>query len=302
MYDVIIIGAGPGGMSAGLYTSRSGLKTLLLEKEWITGGQMNNTEIVDNYLGSATEDAFKLADKMCGQIEDDVDLKMGVNVTDVIYNEGSKTFKVLNSNGEECVGKIVIAATGTKHKSLPVLDGYNGISYCAVCDFPFYEDENVAVIGGGDSALESALLLSEKSKYVYLIHRREKYRAKPHLIKAIKNKNNIIELLDCTVVGGLANDNNNIETLFIDNMFLGEIIDLNIKGVFPEIGSIPNSNFLSNELVEKNNNGEIVSSKNDQLFIVGDVSDAKHKQIAIAVSDGAKAGLDAYDMITRLKN
>ena len=302
MYDVIIIGAGPGGMSAGLYTSRSGLKTLLLEKEWITGGQIVNTEIVDNYLGSATEGAFELADKMYDQIKDDVELKMGSNVIDIIYNDESKTFKVLNSDGEEYVSKIVIAATGTKHKSLPVLDGYNGISYCAVCDFPFYEDENVAVIGGGDSALESALLLSEKSKYVYLIHRLEKYRAKPHLIKAIKNKNNIIELLDCTVVGGLANDNNNIETLFIDNMFLGEIIDLNIKGVFPEIGSIPNSNFLSNELVEKNDNGEIVASKNDQLFIVGDVSDAKHKQIAIAVSDGAKAGLDAYDMITRLKN
>lgn len=302
MYDVIIIGAGPGGMSAGLYTSRSGLKTLLLEKEWITGGQMNNTEAVDNYLGSATEDAFKLADKMYDQIENDVDLKMGNNIVDVVYNDKNKTFSVLNSDGEEYISKVVIVATGTKHKSLSVLDNYGGISYCAVCDFPFYEDKDVAVIGGGDSALESALLLSEKSKYVYLIHRREKYRAKPHLIKAIKNKNNIIELLDCIVVGGLANKNNNIDTLFIDNMFLDETISLNVDGVFPEIGSIPNSNFLSNELVEKNDNGEIVSSKNDQLFIVGDVSDTKHRQIAIAVSDGAKAGLDSYDMITQLNN
>ena len=302
MYDVIIIGAGPGGMSASLYTSRSGLKTLLLEKEWITGGQMNSTEMVDNYLGSATEDAFELAEKMYNQIKDDVDLKMGNNIVDVVYNDKNKTFSVLNSDGEEYISKVVIVATGTKHKSLPVLDNYNGISYCAVCDFPFYEDKDVAVIGGGDSALESALLLSEKSKKVYLIHRREKYRAKPHLIKAVKNKDNISELLDCTVVGGLANDNNNIETLFVDNMFLSEIIDLNVKGVFPEIGSIPNSNFLSSELVEKNSNGEIVASKNEQLFIVGDVTDTKHKQIAIAVADGAKAGLDAYGAITRLKN
>lgn len=302
MYDVIIIGAGPGGMSAALYTSRSGLKTLLLEKEWITGGQMNNTELVDNYLGSATEDAFKLADKMYSQIENDVDLDMGNNVIEVVYNDTDKTFGVLNSDGEEYFSKVVIVATGTKHKSLPVLDNYNGISYCAVCDFPFYEDKNVAVIGGGDSALESALLLSEKSKKVYLIHRREEYRAKPHLIKAVKNKNNISELLDCSVVGGMSNKNHNIDALFVENMFLGEIINLSVDGVFPEIGSIPNSNFLSNRLVEKNDNGEIVASKNEQLFIVGDVTDTKHKQIAIAVADGAKAGLDAYDAITRLKN
>lgn len=302
MYDVIIIGAGPGGMSAGLYTSRSGLKTLLLEKEWITGGQMNNTEMVDNYLGSATEDAFKLANKMYDQIENDVDLKIGNNIVDVVYNDKNKTFSVLNSNGEKYTSKVVIVATGTKHKSLPFLDNYTGISYCAVCDFPFYEDKNVAVIGGGDSSLESALLLSEKSKKVYLIHRREEYRAKPHLVNAIKNKDNISELLDCKVIGGLADKHNNIKTLLIDNMFLDEVINLNVDGVFPEIGSIPNSNFLSNELVEKNDNGEIVASKNDQLFIVGDVTDTKHKQIAIAVSDGAKAGLDAYDIITQLNN
>lgn len=302
MYDVIIIGAGPGGMSAALYASRAGLKTLIIEKSWLPGGQMNNTETIDNYIGAKTEDSFQLAKNMFEQIEDNVELRYGNEVNNIYYNEDEKLFYLSTNKKEEYKSYVVIVATGTQYKTLNVLEKYKNVSYCAVCDFPFYKNKNVAVIGGGDSALEAALLLSENSKQVFLIHRRDKYRAKSHLIKAIKNKKNIVEMLECVVVGRILDDHDIATHLYVDNMFLNEIVEINVEGIFPEIGNIPNSEMLNSKLVIKNEAKEIVASKNKQLFVIGDVTSQKHKQVAIAVAEGAKAGLEAYDVITELKN
>ena len=170
LFDVIVIGGGPGGLSSGLYASRQGLSTLLIESSLLTGGQMLNTDIIDNYIGAATQEAVELSNYMLKdatkynlQIHEDEQVISVTKAGDIFTVKTNKT--TYNS-------LTVIIAVGSKHKKITNKD-LKHISYCAVCDAPFYSGLDVAVVGGGQTAVESALLLSDVAKSVTLIHRRD---------------------------------------------------------------------------------------------------------------------------------
>lgn len=312
IYDVIIVGGGPAGLSSALYTSRANLSVALFEKE-ITCARLYETEHIDNYLGAFSTNASELANKMSEDA-----LKFGADI--FTFTKVNKITKeadyykievsdiVDSDNKEFYYSKAVLLATGTEHNHL-LLDRHdellgNGISYCATCDGAFYKDSEVAVVGGGDSAMESALLLSEYANKVYLLVR-NKIRAKAHLWKLVKEKENIEVIY------------NEIDKLLIDNEKLtgvklnnGKII--NIQGLFPAIGVSPNTNYIdtlylrnidnyNDYLLPKVTNSNNLTYHNGEgLFIAGDLKNPKYRQVAIAVGEGAYAALEVYDYLKGL--
>lgn len=301
MRDVIIIGAGPAGMSACLYASRAGLNTLMIEKG-LPGGQLNNTDKIDNYLGTPEKDAMKLAEEMHEQAMSFGAEYMLGEVTEVLQNADTSFTVYLKD--EPIHTKVVIVATGTEYRKLGVpgeteLIG-RGVSYCAVCDAPFYKDKRVAVIGGGDSALEEADYLTNFASEVTVIHRRDEYRAKPHLQDRVKKNPKIRQIMnvDTTKIKGEDNVNG---VIFYDKSTDSNSSVL-VDAVFVYIGQNPQNAFLDG-LKIVNNNGYISNTgincetEIPGLYAIGDIVDKPIRQVANAVGEGAEAGQAAYNYI-----
>lgn len=308
IYDVVIVGGGPAGMSAAIYSSRMKLRTIILEKN-LLGGQMLETHIIDNYLGAFSTNSFELVEKMAKDA-----VSYGAEVkefTEVVSVNKENELFIIKTKDEVYYSKTVIFATGTKHNVLSIKNHdeflSRGIHYCVVCDAPFYKDKTVAVIGGGDSALEAVDLLSSWAKKVYLIHRRKELRAKPSLIENVLNKENIEFILE-----------NEVEDFLIENdTFTGVVLkdnrELFVNGIFPCIGSKPVYSYIDSRILKSSTEKEgylIPGLKEDRkekffedyslkngAFLIGDAAHPKHKQVSIAVSDGAVAGLEAYEYI-----
>ena len=301
-YDAIIIGAGPAGLSAALYTSRLGLSTLILESD-IAMSQLFKTETIENYLGSKFTDAQELADAMIVDgLKFGAELKEFEAVKTIIKNDNN--YKIITTDNVYS-GKTVLIATGTKHIE-PEFKNYNrdikGISFCAVCDAPFYKDGDVIVYGGGDTAFENAILLSKYAKKVTIVIR-SKIRAKQYLVEEAKQTNNIKMLTKSTIVE--LNNESGINKIIVNNN--GQLIEMVIDGLFISIGSKPDLSFLN-----KNDAPLWVSSLDylittgvyhylnyAGLFYAGDVGNQKHRQVAIAVGEGAKAALEINDYIIK---
>lgn len=295
LFDVIVIGGGPGGLSSGLYASRQGLSTLLIEASLLTGGQMLNTEIIDNYIGAATQEAIELSSYM---LEDASKYNLQINEDEKVINlTKSGNVFIVKTDKATYNALTVIVAVGSKHTKITNKD-LKHISYCAVCDAPFYSDLDVAVIGGGQTAVESALLLSDVAKSVTLIHRRDKLRNE-YEKKNLYRKHNInymwnTQVLDIKPVNGkLQLEFNNGQYVLFD-------------GLFPCIGQTVDVGFIDSELINKTKDGKIIVSNlqktiTDGLFAIGDVTDFPHQQVAIAVSQGAIASLEAYKFINLIK-
>ncbi|NLN50359.1 MAG: FAD-dependent oxidoreductase [Acholeplasmataceae bacterium] len=303
LYDVIIIGAGPGGLNAALYAKRKGLDILLITKT--TGGQLLNTNLIDNYLGFNNISGEKLSHAFMEHIISlDVPLLDGVNVEKI--TKENNQFKLVLDDKQIIETKTVIIATGGNPRKLRAIGEEaligKGVSYCAICDGPFYKDKDVLVVGGGNSALEAALDLAKIANSIMIVQLEESFTADKILIDQIIQTKNIRYSLNSEVKEIIGKDET-VEQVKYVNRATGEESFVAVDGVFIEIGVIPN-NSLIKELVELNRFGEIIVD-NDQMsslsgmFAVGDVTDFPYKQIITAASQGAVAALSANNYINK---
>lgn len=297
MYDLIIIGAGPGGLSAGLYASRMGLNTLILEK-LSPGGQIVKSSEIENYPGICeVKNGMEFMECWPKQTT-----KFGAKIVleEVIEIKKEKEF-IIKTNKNIYTSKAVILATGATPKKAGFKNEEEyigkGVSYCAVCDGYFYKNMKVAVVGGGDSALEEALYLSEIAKKVYLIHRRDKFKASPITINRVLNTKNIEILYNTNILEVKGKPFLN-KAIIKQNQ---EIKELEVDGVFVFVGMNVNSDLVK-DLCELNEKGEVKVDLNmktslDGLYAIGDVRENSLKQVVIAAGDGATAALNVVKYI-----
>ena len=290
MYDIIIIGAGPSGMSAALYALRANKKVLLLEKECF-GGQIINASNIENYPALSNVSGYDFATNLYNQIK-----SLGVILK---YEEVLKVTdkKEVITRKDTYKGKNIIIATGLKKRKLNLenedkLLG-SGISYCATCDGNFYKNKNVGVVGGGNTALEDALYLSNIASKVYLIHRRDNFRGEKKLISEVQEKNNIELILNSNITKIIGEDKlNSIE--ITDNR--NNISRLEIDGLFIAIGNIPDNNRFKN-IIDLDENGYIIANTNlktktDNIYVAGDTRVKTLRQLVTATADGAIAATE----------
>ncbi|MBG9367243.1 thioredoxin-disulfide reductase [Streptococcus sp. NLN64] len=303
MYDTLIIGAGPAGMTAALYAARGNLKVALLERG-IPGGQMNNTADIENYPGFAKISGPELADHMFQPLE-------GFGV-EYIFGwvqsvEDKGDYKVVHTDSGDFQAKTVVVATGSSHRQLgvPGEAEYNsrGVSYCAVCDGAFFRDEDILVVGGGDSAVEEALFLTQMGKTVTIVHRRDELRAQKILQdRAFANEK--IHFIWDTVVKEIKGDDRKVQSVVLENLKTETVTEEAFGAVFIYVGLDAVSEFVS-DLGITDENGWIptdheMKTKVDGIYAIGDIRQKDLRQITTAVGDGAMAGQQVYKYISEL--
>ncbi|MDE6377083.1 MAG: thioredoxin-disulfide reductase [Ligilactobacillus sp.] len=304
-YDVIVIGAGPGGLTAGLYASRADLSVLILDRG-IYGGQMNNTAEVENYPGFKSILGPDLAEKMYqGAIRFGAEYAYG----SVEKVEVNGDLKQVITESEIYEAPVVIIATGSQYRKLGV-EGEEkyagrGVSYCAVCDGAFFKDQPLAVIGGGDSAVEEGVYLAKLASNVNIIHRRDQLRAQK-VLQARAFANDKIDFTWDTVVTKINGDGQKVTSVSTHNQKTGEDGELKVNGVFIYVGVIP----LSEPFKELGITDEQGWIKTDELmqtslpgvYAIGDVRAKELRQITTAVGDGSIAGQQAFNYLESLKD
>lgn len=300
MTDVVIIGAGTAGLSAAIYTVRAGKSALVLEAASY-GGQIVNTPDIENYPGIAHISGFDFATGLYNQAKDlGADIRFE-RVTGII-TEGDVKKVTTTQNEYEC--KAVILATGAKNRPLGLpnekaLVG-KGVSYCATCDGMFYRNKVVAVNGGGNTALEDAQFLSNYCEKVYVIHRRDQFRADQKEIERLKAKANVEFVLDSTITK-LNEDASGLTSLEVTNKNTGETRTIEVSGLFVAIGQAPDNEAFSNvtNLDEKGyiKAGEDLKTGTEGIFTAGDCRTKAVRQLTTAASDGAVAALAACGYI-----
>lgn len=299
MYDIIIIGGGPAGLSAGLYAGRSRLKTLIIEKD-ISGGQISGTAYVENYPGSIEDPTgMALSERMEEQAKKYAEIVFE-NVEEVNLEGEVKTVK---TDSNEYQAKVIIISTGAKHRKLDVPGeeefANRGVSYCATCDGPFYQDLDIYVVGGGDSALEEANYLTRYGKSVTIIHRRDEFRASGVVVENVKENPKIKFEYD-SVVKEIRGDKE-VDELVLENVKTKEekIIkneDGSPLGVFIFIGNIAQTELFNGRIAMEN--GYIITDEDmkteiEGVFAVGDTRKKSVRQAVTAASDGCIAAVMA---------
>jgi len=301
MYDTIIIGAGPAGMTAALYAARSNLKVALLERG-IPGGQMNNTADIENYPGYANISGPELAEKMFEPLEN-LSVEHLFGLVEKIEDRGD--FKEIITEDERFETKTVIIASGANHRHLgvPGEEDFNsrGVSYCAVCDGAFFRDEDLLVVGGGDSAVEEAIFLTRFAKSVTIVHRRDELRAQKVLQdRAFANEK--IRFVWDSVVESIHGDERKVTGVTFKNVKTGETSQADFGGIFIYVGLDPVSEFAA-DLGITDEAGWILTDHQMKtsvagIYAVGDVRQKDLRQITTAVGDGAIASQEAYKYLT----
>jgi len=299
MYDVLVVGTGPAGYTAALYTARYKLDTIQIGEK--PGGLISESPDVCNFPSQKSISGMELAMKMEEQVKD-----LGV---EVVYDKveditgENMDFHVKTSRGEYDAKKIILA-TGQEKRKLALereeeLTG-RGVSYCATCDAAFYEGKKVGVVGGGDAALVSALLLADYAKEVYILYRKEEfYRPEPIVVEEVKKTENIESVFEVNVTGLKGEET--LQAVDLDN---GE--ELELDGLFIEIGSIPNSDLAEKVGVKTRDNGYLVTDRERRtnvpgIYAAGDVIESPLKQAITAAGQGAEAADSLYNDIKREK-
>ncbi len=304
IFDCVILGGGPAGLSSALYCARGGLDCAVIDTSSIGGAPINYCEI-ENYLGFSKIQGFELCEKFENHIDN-------FNITKFEYEEIveadlNSTIKKIKTKEREICAKTVIIATGAKPKKLNVKGEIEnigrGVSYCAVCDGAFYKNKIVSVAGGGNSALEEALYLTKFAKKVYLIHRRDEFRADKIVQERIKENKKIELVLNSTISEILADEK--VYAVKILNKKTNEEKILKTDGVFPYIGLEPNIELFLNQ-VNLDKFGFIITdctmkTNLEGVWAIGDVRNTPLRQVITAVSDGAVAGVEAGKYLLNLK-
>jgi len=293
--DIVVVGAGPGGLTSGMYSARSELNTICIEK-MMPGGQIANTELVEDYPGFESISGRDLAKK----IENHA-VKFGLKI---IY-DSVKTikldgkFRIVEGENDSYKAKAVIVGTGGQPRKLgvPGEEEYTGkgVSYCAICDGAFFKDQVIAVAGGGDAAVEEGIYLTKFGSKVYIIHRRDQLRAQKVIQKRAFDNPKIEFVWDSVIEK--VNGGDVIESIDIKNVKSGDITNLKVGALFPFIGFTPNSSIFNFE-VKKDESGYIITNENMQtsvegVYAIGDVRKQLCKQITNAVGDGTTAAVAA---------
>ena len=308
MLDLAIIGGGPAGLTAGMYATRGGLKNVVMFEQGMPGGQITSSSEIENYPGVTGEiTGMELMEPWPAQCS-----KFGLvhkmkNVLRITKDDN--IFKIILGGGEVEEARAVIICTGSTPKRVG-FKGENelfgkGVSSCATCDGFFYKNKEVAVLGGGDTALEEALYLTNICSKVYLIHRRDKFRASPATVKRVKDNEKIELVLNSTVdevYGGAMG----VDGVKIKDKFSGKIRDIVVPGIFVFAGMNVNNGVLKQEdgsyLCDLNERGEVIvdlkmKTSTDGLFAAGDIRIDAPKQVVCAAGDGATAGIGAISYL-----
>lgn len=303
--DVLVIGSGPAGLSAAIYTGRAMLTTVVCERDYMSTGQIVESDCIDNYPGLPDIEGYELGEKFKSHAQ--------VYGTEFIEDEAVKIEQ--SSNGEFVVkfksdnllsAKSIIYAAGASHRKLGI-DGEfalrgAGVSYCAVCDGAFFKDKTTVVIGGGDTALGDAILLSKICKQVFIVYRGSTLRAAKSLQHKVHDTANI-EIIYNAVPTSF-NGDKHLSSVSLKNTKTGSTADLDADGAFIAIGSSPNSDLLKG-IVDLDVNGYVVADETGKtsvpgIFVAGDVRTKALRQVVTAVSDGANAAISAEKYITKI--
>jgi thioredoxin reductase (NADPH) len=302
-WDVIIIGAGSAGLSAGIYAVRSGLKTLILEEK-LAGGTISDASIVVNYPGFAEISGGELAEKMTSHCR-----KAGATIHDlehVTELDLADEVKVVKTSRTAYEAKAVVFSTGSHYKEIGVKGELEfkgkGVSYCGVCDGPFFKGKRVLVVGGGNTACITTLYLSGLAAQVFVIHRRQAFRAEESLVNDISAKGNV-GIMWNTEIQEIKGSKQVESVTLIDNM-TKKTSDLAVDAVFVQVGEAPNSQLAKAAGVETDEHGYVKVDVMQQtnlrgIFAAGDVTDQPIKQVGTAVGQGITAALEAYSYIRR---
>lgn len=289
LYDTVIIGSGPAGLSAAVYAGRASMRFIVIEKVFMGTGQIAESECVDNYLGLPATNGFDLGERFRAHAESMGTEFIEGDVSEIVPEDGNYRIKL--SDGESYLTKTVIYAAGASHRRLGVKGeeefSGKGVSYCAVCDGAFYKGKTVAIVGGGDTALGEAVFLSKLAERVYLIHRRDSFRANKSLQEKVSRTENIIPVMSAVPteifgdkkVGGIElSRDGNTERLTVD-------------GVFVAVGTVPNSEPLRG-VAELTSDGYVIAGEDcvtsaKGIFAAGDVRTKPLRQVITAAADGA---------------
>ncbi len=299
IYDVIIIGGGPAGMTAAVYCLRKGMTTGLITRQ--IGGQMADTAGIENYLGYRYINGVELADKFHDQV-----MQFGIdfeNNTMVKSIKDGLVKEVILEDGRVFKTRTIIVTSGKLPRKLNVpgekeFTGH-GVTYCAICDGPFYKNKRVVVAGGGNAGIGAAIDLARIATHVTVVQRRDRLKADKVLVDKLNHFSNVTVLLGHVVKE--IRGTQTVEKVLVENRETGQPVEVEADGIFVEVGSIPNSE-LARGLLHLNELDEIVidafgRTSKEGIFAAGDVTDVPYKQIIIACGDAAKAALSATDYI-----
>lgn len=301
-YDIIIIGAGTAGMTAAIYGVRSGKSVLLIEEK-IYGGQIVSTPEIENYPGTLSISGASFATNLYNQVKELGAEYLNAKVTGI--KDCGETKEVITVE-KHYVSRAVIIATGSKNRTLNLSNETEligkGVSYCATCDGMFFRNRDVAVVGGGNTALEDALFLSNYCNKVYIIHRRDTFRGEKHLEEVLKLKENVEFVLDSFVEQ--INGEKMLESVNVRNIVNDEIHKISISGLFIAVGRMPDNSAFSN-LINLDEHGYIIANEDCRtncqgIFAAGDCRTKMVRQLTTATSDGAVASLGACTYIDQM--
>ena len=303
MYDVIIVGGGPAGLTAGIYACRAGLKTLLIER-MMPGGQIGLTSTIENYPGFEKIDGVDLAIKMHNHAQN---AGCEFDFAEVVSFDFDGKEKIVNTHNTSYKTKAIILSLGASAKQLEVENEKKfvgrGLSYCATCDGTLYKNKVVAVVGGGNTSLEDCIYLSGLAKTVYLNHRRDTFRGDDTLVKALdataNSNKNIKYLLNSKVTGLVGQDH--LQSLQVEDIASGKTQTIDIDGLFVAIGRKPDTEILAGK-INLDKNGYVITDEKmktnlDGVFACGDIRVKSLRQIVTACSDGAIAAISAFEYI-----
>lgn len=298
MYDILIIGGGTAGMSSAIFAKRSGLNVLVIEENMF-GGQIINTPEIENYPGIIHTSGYEFSTNLLEQIKN---LNVEIMNKKILEYDLTSKVKKLTFSDLTIEGKTVIIANGVNRRELGC-DGEekfkgSGVSYCATCDAAFYRNKVVSIVGGGNTALEDALLLSNICEKVYLIHRRSEFRASKILVDAVLKRDNIEILYDTTVKSINGDTKVASITVITDN----KTLDYDVNGIFVCIGLIP-ANDVFKDIIELDKYGYIKADETtltnvDGVFVAGDTRTKFLRQLVTAASDGAIAAMTAFNYLS----